>query len=101
MSYSDSCSDCEKDFPVFEKDPGATLDYRFIWSPWLSGDSIATSAFLLPDGLTSVSTSNTDRTATILLSGGSACNRYRVTNRITTVAGRTMDQTILIAVKEH
>jgi|SRR5687767_12624549 len=91
---------CSKDYQVFEKDPNSTLDYRFIWSRWLAGDEISTSTFLLPDGLTQVSASNTESTATVLLSGGSECQQYRVTNRITTISGRTMDQTIVIAVKE-
>jgi hypothetical protein len=97
--YSSTC--CDKDYQVFEKDPDATLDYRFNWSAWLSGDEIATSSFLLPDGLTEVSSSNTALTATILVAGGTSCQRYRVTNRITTVAGRVTDRTVVIAVKEH
>ncbi len=97
-----SCSsDCSKSYQVFEQDPDSTLDYRFIWSAWLAGDEIATSTFLLPDGLTQVSASNTARTATIVVSGGTACSKYRVTNRITTIAGRTMDQTVVISIKEH
>ncbi len=100
MSDYTGC-DCTDEYQVFEKDPNATLDYRFVWSAWLAGDEIATSTFLLPDGLTMLSNSNTDRTATILVSGGTACSRYRVTNRITTVNGRTTDRTVVIAIREQ
>jgi hypothetical protein len=84
----------------YEKGPSDTEDYPFNWSGKLDGDTISTSTFLLPDGLTEVSTSNTDTTATIFVSGGSACITYRITNRITTAGGRTWDKTIRVRVSE-
>ncbi len=84
-----------------EKDPDATLDYQFNWAPSLEDDEISTSVFLLPDGLTEVSSQNTATTATIIVSGGSPCGVYRITNRITTIAGRVEDKTIYIRVKER
>ena len=37
----------------YPKDPDATLDYGFDWSPWLEEDeTLATSEWILSDGLT-------------------------------------------------
>lgn len=86
--------------PDFTKDPDSTEDYQFRWSPELDGDTISSSSFSLPDGLTQVSTSNTTTTATIFVSGGSSGQSYRVTNRVVTAGGRTWDKTIRILVQE-
>ena len=74
-------SDGEPYAPDFIKDPDETSDYEFNWKPELDGDTISTSAFSLPDGMTSVSTSNTTTTATIFVSGGSEGRIYRIRNR--------------------
>lgn len=91
---------CTYGTPDFTKDPDSTEDYPFFWAPELDGDTISTSTFLLPDGLTEVSTSNTTTTTTIFLSGGDSGRTYRVTNRVTTAGGRTWDKTIRILVNE-
>ena len=96
--YGSCCSDTYQIFD--EKDPDATLDYQFNWASELQEDLIDTSTFLLPDGMTEVSSSNTDQTATIFVSGGTPCRVYRITNRITTLGGRSMDQTIYIKIRE-
>lgn len=99
---TDYCSSvCPRYRPDYTKDPDATEDYEFNWAPNLDGDTISTSTFSLPDGLTSVSTSNTTTTATIFVSGGSAGCVYRVTNRVVTAGGRTRDRTIIILVDEQ
>ena len=67
---------------TFVKDPDATLDYIIDWSEWLDTDTISTSTWTVPTGLTNVSDSNTTTTATIWLSGGTAGQRYTVSNRI-------------------
>lgn len=85
----------------FEKDPDETSDFDFNWSPEMNGDSILTSTFVLPDGLTQVSSSNTDSVVTIFVSGGDCGRLYRVTNRITTTLGRTRDKTIYIRIREQ
>lgn len=82
--------------PDFEQDPDTTLDYPFAWGPDLEDDTIVTSQFLLPDGMTQVSASNTDTTTVVFLSGPQCGRIYRCTNRITTAGGRTMDKTIRI-----
>lgn len=99
---TDYGSDCSYNYqPDYTKDPNDTLDYVFNWKPELEGDTITSSDFLLPDGLTEVSTSNTTTTATIFVSGGSEGSTYRITNRIVTTGGRTRDKTIYVIVQEH
>ena len=82
--------------PDFEQDPDDTLDYPFDWAPKLAGDTIATSTFLLPDGGTQVSASNTATDAVIFLTGVPCDRIIRLTNRVTTAGGRSMDWTIRI-----
>ena len=86
--------------PDFTKDPDETLDFPFNWKPELNGDTISTSEFLLPDGLTQVSVSNTPTTATIFVSGGTSGLIYRITHRIVTAGGRTRDRTINVLVTD-
>ena len=90
---------------AFEKDPNATLDYVVDWSKWLQqGETISTSSWTVPAGLTQPATpaaSNTATTATVWLAGGTAGANYDVSNRITTSAGRTDDRTIRIIVRER
>ncbi len=87
--------------PDYEQDPDSTLDYPFNWASDLNGDTIDTSTFILPDGGTEASSSNTDTTATIFLSGVMCGVVHRVTNRIVTVGGRTMDKTIRVIGRER
>lgn len=77
----------------FEKDPNAVLDYTFDWSAWLGDDTISTSTWIVPAGITKASSSNTATTTTIWLSGGRQTAKYLVTNRIVTANGRTEDRT--------
>lgn len=83
---------------TYVKDPDAILDYQIDWTAWLSDDTIESSEWLVPDGLTlgtgAQAPSNTTTTATCWLSGGTVGERYQVTNRITTAGGRTDDRTI-------
>lgn len=99
---SDYGAECGSRYqPDYTKDPNDTIDYLFNWKPELDGDTISTSSFVLPDGLSSVSTSNTTTTATIYVSGGSEGQVYRITNRIVTAGGRTRDRTIYVLAAEH
>jgi hypothetical protein len=91
--------------PDVTKDPDDVVDLEFNWVVFLesfdTADSIDSSSFLLPDGLTEDSTSNTTLRARIWLSGGSAGQMYRVTNRIVTDGGRTKDMTQYVLVREE
>jgi hypothetical protein len=85
----------------FTKDPSATLDYSIDWSKWLADDTILTSEWTVPTGLTQMAASNTTTKATVWLSGGTAGQIYTVTNRISTAGGRTDERSIIIRVAER
>lgn len=85
----------------FEKDPDAILDYTVDWSRWLGTDTIATSQWTVPTGLTEVTATNTPTSATVWLSGGTAGQAYTVTNRITTSGGRTDERSVVINVRDR
>lgn len=82
----------------FTKDPAAVLDYAGDWSAWLGADTIASSSWTIPTGITKDSDSNTTTTVTIWLSGGTDGSVYNLTNRIVTAGGRTDERTITINV---
>lgn len=87
------------------KDPNDVLDYIVDWNggakPFLGVDTILTSTWILPAGLTSPTQTNTTTKATVWLSGGTVGTKYAVLNRITTAGGRTADKTIYVKVKER
>lgn len=86
------------------KDPDATLDYQRDWSAWLAAaddDTIVTSTWIVPDGLTKTDEANTATTATVWLSGGTAGLSYDVVNRIVTAQGRTDDRTLTIICRQR
>jgi hypothetical protein len=80
------------------KDPDETLDYTVDWADALGGDTIASSTWTVPTGITRGTDSNTATTATIWISGGSADQNYSLLNRITTAGGRTREQTCTLRV---
>ena len=81
------------------KDPNEVLDYAVNWASRLGADTIATSSFTVPSGIVKDSETSASQTATIWLSGGVEGQKYSILNRITTVGGRTMDQTVKIKIK--
>lgn len=89
--------------PLYQKDPDAVLDFKQDWTEWLAvtGDTIVTSTWIVPTGITKTTDSNTTATATVWLSGGTAGQSYAVVNRITTTQGRTDDRTMQIAVRDR
>lgn len=82
------------------KDPEDTLDYTIDWGPWLAGDTINTSVWVVAAGLTEDSDTNSTTAATVWISGGTPGGVYPVTNRITTTAGRATDRTLILQVEE-
>jgi hypothetical protein len=87
----------------FVKDPAAELDYTVDWTKWLAGDTISTSSWTIPSGLTkgTKGESNTTKTATIWLKGGTLGTEYTVTNKIVTVAGRTDERSFTITIEDR
>ncbi len=82
--------------PDFTLDPDATDHFDFNWAADLQDDTIDTYEIVLLDGLTQVSLTRTGNHVRVFLSGAVDGRVYRVTNRITTDGGRTLDKTIRI-----
>lgn len=88
--------------PRYDKDPQAVLDYTLDWSAWLqTGETITSSSWFAPVGLTKDAESHTDDSATVWLSGGTASQDYLVTCEVTTSEGRTDQRSILIRCRER
>jgi len=88
-------------FPIFDKDPDSVLDYMVDWTAWLDGDLISASIWEVTGTIEIEADSETTTTATVWLSGGTAGETATATNRITTAAGRTEDQTLRFRIREH
>lgn len=85
------------------KDPGDKKEYSVLWGRHLESDTIATSTWTVPTGITKDSDEHGPQTATIWLSGGTVDTDYQITNRVTTnsTPSRTLDQTITIRVRSR
>ncbi len=93
------------DYP--NKDPDSVLDYGMDWSNWLpDGDVIQSSNWIMEavvnsGALTIDSDSFDDNFTVVWLSGGEDGAVYNITNRITTVQGRTQDQSVGISIRQR
>ena len=82
------------------KDPDEVLDYDIDWSTRLAtGDEIATSTWTVPSGLTKGSDYVNGTKSVVWLSGGTLGETYPCLCRITTVDGRTHDQTARLGIR--
>ena len=81
------------------KDPADILDYQIDWSAALGEDTIASSVWTAPAGYTVNSSSFTTTTTTVWLAGGLA-GVNKITNRITTAGGRTIERSVTQTVAE-
>lgn len=84
---------------LFTKDPAATLDYSVDWTDFLEdAETIATSVWTAPEGLTVLETTKTTKKATIWLSGGTLGEKYEVVNRMTSsnTTPRIDERTIIV-----
>lgn len=86
--------------PVYEKDPSDVADYGRDWSDLLEADTISSSTWTVPAGLTKDSQTNDTTTTTVWLSGGTALEDYVCVNRIVTAGSRTFERSITIQVRE-
>ena len=86
--------------PSFIKDPDAVLDYSVDWSAWLGSDTISTSTWTVPTGLTEGSSTNDDDGTTIWLSGGTLDAYYLIVNKIITAGGRTDYRSFYIIIED-
>ncbi len=87
------------------KDPDAKLPYPIDWSEWLEalapGETIASSLWVVPSGISKVSDAHSDTVTSILLEGGEAGQDYILTNRITTALGYIDDRSITVHCRER
>ncbi len=83
------------------KDSASVLDYGLDWSTWLGADTLLTSVWTVPAGITKDSDSKTDTTTTIWLSGGTTGVAYLATNKITTAGSRTAERSIRIKIEDR
>lgn len=88
------------------KDPDDTDAFQVEWEDRLTSETIVTSSWVIDpaDGdnpLTLDSSSNTTTRTTAWLSGGDDGEDYEITNRITTTAGRQIDQTVKLRVRSR
>jgi hypothetical protein len=81
------------------KDPDEVLDYGIDWTARLAGDTIQSSTWIVPDGITKVSDSSNDTSTEIWLSGGTLGAALQITNRVVTHGARTMDQSVTLLIK--
>lgn len=93
---------------AFTKDPHAVEWFGIDWAERLQGDAvfaadtIVSSDWVVPVGLTEEDAMSMTKAAGVKLSGGIVGTTYRVTNRImTAVNGETLDGTIEIVVAEE
>lgn len=82
------------------KDPDDVDDFSWDWADELGSDTISTSTFTVPSGITKDSDSTTTLISTVRLSGGSV-GQHEILNRITTANGRTLDNTFIVPVSEQ
>jgi len=86
---------------TYNKDPTEVLDYTIDWETLLAGDTISTSVWAVPTGITEDSESETTVLAIIWVSGGTVDKQYTLTNTIVTAGGRTRVRSIAINVVER
>jgi hypothetical protein len=84
------------------KDPDEFLDYGIDWTPRLeSSETIVSALWIPPPGVTTSNASWGDKVTVIWVAGGSHGVTYLFTNRITTSAGRILEETAKLKVKNR
>lgn len=87
---------------VYIKDPQATLDYSFDWTDWLgTGETISSTSWTVPAGLTKVSEVATSYISTCRISGGVLGTSYTVTCQITTNLGEIDQRSLQLTIQDR
>lgn len=82
------------------KSPNERVTFSVNWASYLNSDTITSSVWIVPTGVTQVSVSNTNTQANIMIQGGTLGKIYRLLNRITTSSNEIVDQSIDIEIIE-
>ena len=90
-------------FPILEKDPDSDIWFPFNWVDRMSsGDSVNTSVWTIPSGLTKTDESIASPLTNVKLKGGGDIGtEYEINNLIVTTLGETLDWTIIIVIVEN
>src|SRR4051812_24378985 len=85
------------------KDPNEVVDYDLSWSDQMTEDTdtITSSTWTVPAGITKNSSSNTTTVTKVWLQGGTAGETYTLLNRVVTAGGRTLDKSVKQKKKNH
>lgn len=89
---------------ILSKDPQEIRVFTMDWTAHITGDTIATSSWTVPAGITEVSSSiaTSKLKTSIKLSGGTAGSSYLCTNTITlTTSGETLEKSGTVAVRQR
>ena len=82
-----------------EKDPNEVLDYELDWTNKLNSNEHIHASLFTIDNATIDSSSFTNKSTTLWISGGIEGTTANILNRITTSQNRIMDQTVLLPIR--
>ena len=80
------------------KDPDEVISFGVDWSEYLGAETVTSSNWTVASGVTKVGQTLVGKQANVTISGGTLGTVNRITNRITTSAGETVDQSIDIEI---
>ena len=80
------------------KDPDEVISFGVDWSEYLGAETVTSSNWTVASGVTTVGQTLVGKQANVTISGGTLGTVNRITNRITTSAGETVDQSIDIEI---
>ena len=88
--------------PYFrDTSPGETRNYSIAWTAPLNGDTISSSTFSVETGSVTIADSdNTTTSTSFALSGGTIGETAQLLNSVTTSAGETLEQRVLVRVRK-
>lgn len=88
----------------YTADPASVLDYSRDWTDWLAdGETLTASSWAVPSGITQTTPApsfTAAGVATIWLTGGTVDVVYRITNHVTTSAGRQHEESFNVVVRD-
>ena len=83
----------------YRKAATSVLDFTFDWSTYLGGvDTIVSSAWSVPSGITGTNQSSTATSTSIRISGGTLGKFYGLVNTITMASGQIDQRPLIITI---